>query len=127
MRSCEEEKSNNIQNEENFRRYANPLKEDLGCNLSPSAADLPTRISVVRPIARATSREMMEMISEADTTKGVSSKALLSKTQNSDFQKHSLHECGPSKEVPPAKPLNINVVPFVQRTMPQNCDNSVLV
>lgn len=128
IRNCEEEKSNNIQNEENFRRYANPLKEDLSCNLSANVADVSARINVVRPISRTSSGEIMEMINESDTTKGVSNKVLLSKTQNTEFQKHSLNDCcGPSKETPATKPLNIKIVPFVPRTIPQNCDNSVLV
>ncbi|XP_026469731.1 protein jagged-1b [Ctenocephalides felis] len=38
---AEEEKSNNLQNEENFRRYANPLKEERSTN---------PNVSLVRPI-----------------------------------------------------------------------------
>ncbi|XP_065216653.1 protein jagged-2-like [Planococcus citri] len=129
IRNCEEEKSNNMQNEENFRRYANPLKEDSSCNLNTNVVDVSTRINVVRPISRTSSGEIMEMINDSDTTKGVSNKALLSKTQNTEFQKHSLNNncCCSSKEAAATKPLNIKIVPFVPRTIPQNCDNSVLV
>ncbi|XP_017780565.1 PREDICTED: protein jagged-1b isoform X2 [Nicrophorus vespilloides] len=72
-RSHEDEK-NNLQNEENLRRYANPLKEDVGSLASINSAgacalDLP-KVSVVRPLSSLMphegSSEMLEMISEAD-------------------------------------------------------------
>lgn len=37
-RNHEDEKSNNLQNEENLRRYANPLKEDVGSMASINTA-----------------------------------------------------------------------------------------
>lgn len=37
-RNHEDEKSNNLQNEENLRRYANPLKEDVGSVASVNVA-----------------------------------------------------------------------------------------
>ena len=68
-RHHDDEKSNNLQNEENLRRYANPLKDEAGAamvgNASnkggpgagtgaevPGASDLP-RVSVVRPLSSA--------------------------------------------------------------------------
>lgn len=73
-RNHEDEKSNNLQNEENLRRYANPLKDDGGSMASINSAgacglDLP-KVSVVRPLSsmlpHETSSEMLEMISEVD-------------------------------------------------------------
>ena len=51
-----DEKSNNLQNEENLRRYANPLKEQDG----------EPRVSVVRPLGppMGLSEESLEMVSE---------------------------------------------------------------
>lgn len=37
-RNHEDEKSNNLQNEENLRRYANPLKDDVGSMASINSA-----------------------------------------------------------------------------------------
>lgn len=73
-RNHEDEKSNNLQNEENLRRYANPLKDDIGslASINSNGAcglDMP-RVSVVRPLSsllpHETSSEMLEMISEVD-------------------------------------------------------------
>ncbi|KAF5274040.1 hypothetical protein FQR65_LT04438 [Abscondita terminalis] len=73
-RNHEDEKSNNLQNEENLRRYANPLKEDVGsmASLSSTGAcglDIP-KVSIVRPLStllpHENSSEMLEMISETD-------------------------------------------------------------
>ncbi|XP_066257423.1 protein jagged-1b [Euwallacea similis] len=73
-RNHEDEKSNNLQNEENLRRYANPLKEDVGSMASINSAstcglDMP-RVSVVRPLSSMlpteSSSEMLEMISEVE-------------------------------------------------------------
>lgn len=73
-RNHEDEKSNNLQNEENLRRYANPLKDDGGSLASINSAgacglDLP-KVSVVRPLSsmlpHEPSSEMLEMISEVD-------------------------------------------------------------
>ncbi|CAG9863615.1 unnamed protein product [Phyllotreta striolata] len=69
QRNHEDEKSNNLQNEENLRRYANPLKDDIGSLASINSLDVP-RVSVVRPmssiLAHDNSSEMLEMISEID-------------------------------------------------------------
>lgn len=73
-RNHEDEKSNNLQNEENLRRYANPLKDDIGSMGSINAAaacalDMP-KVSIVRPLSsmlpHENSSEMLEMISEAE-------------------------------------------------------------
>uniref|UniRef100_A0ABD2VVZ3 Delta-like protein n=1 Tax=Trichogramma kaykai TaxID=54128 RepID=A0ABD2VVZ3_9HYME len=55
-RSDLDEKSNNLQNEENLRRYANPLKEQDG----------EPRVSVVRPLGpiNGLNEESLEMVSE---------------------------------------------------------------
>ncbi|KAK9747061.1 EGF-like domain [Popillia japonica] len=76
MDSCHrnhEDEKNNLQNEENLRRYANPLKEDGSIasinSAGACALDLP-KVSVVRPLSsihpHESSSEMLEMISEAD-------------------------------------------------------------
>ncbi|KAK3912487.1 Protein jagged-1b [Frankliniella fusca] len=89
----EDEKSNNLQNEENLRRYANPIKEEalaiggslanlrMSCqgNLKITAASVSdlqnSRISVVRPLsasisslcgADTTSAEMLEMLTDKE-------------------------------------------------------------
>lgn len=69
-----EDEKNNLQNEENLRRYANPLKDDVGSMASINtvgacAIDLP-KVTVVRPMSSVlpheNSSEMLEMISEAE-------------------------------------------------------------
>lgn len=73
-RNHEDEKSNNLQNEENLRRYANPLKDDVGSmgsiNMAGACAlDIP-KVGIVRPLSsllpHENSSEMLEMISESD-------------------------------------------------------------
>lgn len=85
-RHHDDEKSNNLQNEENLRRYANPLKDDVvgsmgSLNGTPGACamDLSVpKVSVVRPLSAllpGEGNEMLEMISENDcpgTRKGIS-------------------------------------------------------
>lgn len=117
-RNHEDEKSNNLQNEENLRRYANPLKEDVGSVVSlgssgACALDLPPKVSVVRPLSSLLpgepGSEMLEMISEAECPrKGMglmvagpsgseiglkpthrSSQILLYKPQNPDVRKNT--------------------------------------
>lgn len=64
-RNQDEEKSNNLQNEENLRRYTtNPLKEGADIALSASLSEISPRISVVRPLSSASSVEMLEMMCE---------------------------------------------------------------
>lgn len=123
-RHHEDEKSNNLQNEENLRRYANPLKEDTsgpvssqGGSLTSSGSlgDLTPRISVVRPLSAASSAEMLEMICEGGPS---SSQVLLLKTQNADVKKNTVCEAGsPSKDFA-CKRINLKVLPPVQRTLP---------
>ena len=108
---------------------------------------LTTKINVVRPISHTSNAEMMEMICDTgpdgcNNGKGISSKVLLSKTQNSTFQKCATLNAESmttavsgvaSKEYNYTKPLNVNVIPSnVHRTnsspstQSQNndCDNS---
>lgn len=144
----EEEKSNNIaQNEENFRRFANALKENVVCpHIEPhsgtnEASCGVSRVNVVHPITRVSSAEMMELMNDSGSECGkapskLSPKALLSKTQNSTFQKNSAtasgsstlypsgNECAPStsscatstnneQSQNNVKPLNVSVVPTI--------------
>lgn len=86
-RHHDDEKSNNLQNEENLRRYANPLKDDVSSSMSSiagispgslckpgtaeSLSDLQSiRVSIVRPLStgagESSSSEMLEMIPDAE-------------------------------------------------------------
>lgn len=92
-RHHDDEKSNNLQNEENLRRYANPLKDEAGSTMVGSASskvgpgsgsgvegsgtsDLP-RVSVVRPLSSAagpgeppgtgSGAEMLELMDDSVT------------------------------------------------------------
>ncbi|XP_066997092.2 protein jagged-1b [Anabrus simplex] len=84
-RHHDDEKSNNLQNEENLRRYANPFKDEVSPGLATSlgsirastakpstaesAVDLQTpRVSVVRPLSSGESPagEMLEMLAEPE-------------------------------------------------------------
>lgn len=118
-RHHEDEKSNNLQNEENLRRYANPLKEEVG-SIGGAAGNSCTldltvpKVSVVRPLSslipEGAGGEMLEMISEGDcpgSRKGMAlvvagpssdgglkpvhrnSQILLYKAQNPDVRKNT--------------------------------------
>lgn len=75
-----EDEKNNLQNEENLRRYANPLKDDVGSTSmasinSASGCSLDIqKVSVVRPLStlipHENTSEMLEMISETDCQSG---------------------------------------------------------
>ena len=88
-----EDEKNNLQNEENLRRYANPLKEDgsIGSinTAGACALDLP-KVSVVRPLssvhAHEGSSEMLEMISEADCPSARKSVLVVPGTSSADNQ-----------------------------------------
>ncbi|XP_014252915.1 protein jagged-1b isoform X2 [Cimex lectularius] len=101
-RSHEDEKSNNIQNEENFRRYTNPLKEDISGN----TVDGSSRVSVVRPLSTLSS-EGLELTCEEE--KPGPSQVLLFKNQNT-CPENDLH-----KDIDCVR-KNLTVVPLVQRT-----------
>lgn len=69
-----EDEKNNLQNEENLRRYANPLKDDVGsmASINSTAAcglEIP-KVGVVRPLSslipHENASEMLEMISESE-------------------------------------------------------------
>ncbi|XP_060530612.1 protein jagged-1-like [Cylas formicarius] len=97
-RNHEDEKSNNLQNEENLRRYANPLKEDGSMGsinaASACALDMP-RVSVVRPLSSIipaeTSSEMLEMISEVECPNSRKTMLVLPGTSGSE-NNLKLHE-----------------------------------
>lgn len=95
------EKYNNIiRSKENFKRFANPLKENMACgtgvvetnkSMVHSVGLTSNRISHVTtlPFSSIAGSEMMEMITDStNNDKGISAKALLSKTENSVFQKN---------------------------------------
>lgn len=128
-RHHEDEKSNNLQNEENLRRYANPLKEESasqGSSLGGSLGDLAPRVSVVRPLSAASSAEMLEMIcGEADSKGGPSSsQVLLLKTQNADVRKNTVSDTSSPNKDFTCKRINLKVVPPVQRTLSPNSERS---
>ena len=115
-RHHDDEKSNNLQNEENLRRYANPLKDEAGAamvgNTSskgasgtgpgvevPGASDLP-RVSVVRPLSSAagpgdppgstSGAEMLEMMDDPITPSLVG-KSIPSQSTDSHPGLHPAH------------------------------------
>ncbi|XP_046687565.1 protein jagged-1b isoform X1 [Homalodisca vitripennis] len=123
-RNHDDEKSNNLQNEENLRRYANPLKEESASQGSGSLGDLP-RVSVVRPLSTASSAEMLEMICEAEGKGGPSSsQVLLLKTQNTDAKKNTVSEAVPQNKDFACKRINLKVLPPIQRTLSPNSEQS---
>lgn len=144
-RHHDDEKSNNLQNEENLRRYANPLKEDLQGAAGNSCIDLSVpKVSVVRPLSSIlpgeAGSEMLEMISEADcpgnrkgmalvvpgpSTDGLkpvhrNSQILLYKAQNPDVRKNTaaFDDSTAHKDFSKSV-INMNMLP-VQRTSQQN-------
>ncbi|XP_044728206.1 protein jagged-1b isoform X2 [Chrysoperla carnea] len=141
-RHHDDEKSNNLQNEENLRRYANTLKEE-GSSIGGSMGSLRAKVSVVRPMSAMlpvdSSTEMLEMISETDcqgrSNKGVSmvvagpsndlqfnpahrkSQILLYKAQNADVRKNTVaYDDSCAHKDFPKRAINMNVLPHVQRT-----------
>lgn len=87
-RCHDEEKSNNLQNEENFRRYANPLKNS-SCSLRSSNVELNPIQELAGPSGLNRSQLSIlknpnDFASEFETTKS------LYKTQNSDVDKNTI-------------------------------------
>lgn len=144
-RHHDDEKSNNLQNEENLRRYANPLKEDMQGAAGNSCIDLTApKVSVVRPLSSIIpgepGSEMLEMISESDcpgSRKGMAlvvpgssseglqpvhrnSQILLYKAQNPDVRKNTAAFDDNTAHKDFSKSvINMNILP-VQRTSQQN-------
>lgn len=92
-RCHEEEKSNNLQNEENFRRYANPLKNST-CSLRSSNVELNPIQDLAGPSGMNRSHmsiliNPIDYASEFETTKVLNSQSLY-KTQNSDVDKNTI-------------------------------------
>ncbi|XP_062537642.1 protein serrate [Armigeres subalbatus] len=139
-RSHEEEKSNNLQNEENFRRYANPLKgsaSSLRGAMELSLNPAPEINQIAGPSVVHRSQQLypscgndseFEKDSDKQKTANRNSHILLHKTQNSDitknivssiesqhkdFGKRSINEhTAPSSiVVPPSTPSSASVVP----------------
>jgi jagged-1 len=114
-RCHEEEKTNNLQNEENFRRYANPLKNSTCSLRSSSNVELnPIQDHQYAGTSNALSRSQLSilknptsdftntskivsaspsaamMVEYEPTSKGLSSQSLY-KTQNFDVDKNTIH------------------------------------
>lgn len=92
-RCHDEEKSNNLQNEENFRRYANPLKNST-CSLRSSNVELNPIQELAGPSGMNRSQLSMlkhpnEYASEFESAKALNSQSLY-KTQNSDVDKNTM-------------------------------------
>lgn len=92
-RCHDEEKSNNLQNEENFRRYANPLKNST-CSLRSSNVELNPIQDLAGPSGM--NRSQLSMLKspkdfavEFEPTKALNSQSLY-KTQNSDVDKNTI-------------------------------------
>lgn len=114
-RCHDEEKSNNLQNEENFRRYANPLKNSTCSLRSSSNVELnpiqdhqyvgtsnalnrsqlsilknPTSDFTTNTIVSSASAAAASAIEYEPSTKGLSTQSLY-KTQNFDVDKNTIH------------------------------------
>lgn len=94
-RCHDEEKSNNLQNEENFRRYANPLKNST-CSLRSSNVELNPIQDLAGPSGMNRSqlsilKNQSDFANEFETTKSKSlNSQSLYKTQNSDVDKNTI-------------------------------------
>lgn len=97
-RCHDEEKSNNLQNEENFRRYANPLKNST-CSLRSSNVELNPIHDLAGPSGSGLNRSQLSMFkspkdfsNDFETTKAIpfSSQSLYLKTQNFDVDKNTI-------------------------------------
>ena len=94
-RSHEEEKSNNLQNEENFRRYANPIKGSasslrgaMELSLNPDVGQIPGPSSSLHRSQQLYPCDT-DYEKEAEKTKSNrNSQLLLYKTQNADITKN---------------------------------------
>nr|CAD7458158.1 unnamed protein product [Timema tahoe] len=150
--NCDDEKSNNLQNEENLRRYvANPLKEEsvpslVSAKSSTSVESIsdcqPHRVSVVRPLSTDASSststaEMLEVIPDPDvvpvkpqatdlsrqSSPRRNSQILLFKAQSPDVRKNT----AAFDDIGPHKDfakrvINLKVLPSVQRTFQPPCE-----
>ena len=99
-RCHDEEKSNNLQNEENFRRYANPLKNSTCSLRSVSNVEMnpmDLSASVVSAGPSGLSRSQMSIFKspkefsndfDVAVTKPLNSQSLIQKTQNFDVDKN---------------------------------------
>lgn len=92
-RCHDEEKSNNLQNEENFRRYANPLKNST-CSLRSSNVELNPIQDLAGPSTMNRShlsilKNPKDFGSEFESKAAISSQSLY-KTQNSDVDKNTI-------------------------------------
>lgn len=92
-RCHDEEKSNNLQNEENFRRYANPLKNST-CSLRSSNVELNPIQDLAGPSGMNRSQLSIlknpnDLSNDFETTKALNSQSLY-KTQNSDVDKNTI-------------------------------------
>lgn len=90
-RCHDEEKSNNLQNEENFKRYANPLKNSM-CSLRSSNVELNPIQDLAGPSGMNRSQLSIlknpnDLSNEFETTKALNSQSFY-KTQNSDVDKN---------------------------------------
>lgn len=103
--SNEEEKSNNLQNEENFRRYANPIKGsasslrgamELSLSPAPEIATVggtlagPSAIHRSQPIYPPTCDNDFEKDPDNNAKSNRGSQILLYKAQNSDMRKNTV-------------------------------------
>jgi hypothetical protein len=101
-RCHDEEKSNNLQNEENFRRYANPLKNST-CSLRSSNVELNPIHDLAGPSGL--NRSQMSIFKSPKdfandfetTTKTLNSQSLY-KTQNVDVDKNTIESQQTNKE-----------------------------
>lgn len=103
-RCHDEEKSNNLQNEENFRRYANPLKNST-CSLRSSNVELNPIHDLAGPSGLNRSqlsifKSPKDFSNDFETTKAIpfSSQSLYLKTQNFDVDKNTIESQQTNKD-----------------------------
>lgn len=102
LRHCDEEKSNNLQNEENFRRYANPLKGSamsLRSSVEMTLSTIPDNLPGPSGLNRSQCCIYPPMLSSTDTiitndfdfeaAKSINTQTLY-KTQNLDVDKNTV-------------------------------------
>ncbi|XP_063231226.1 protein jagged-1b [Bacillus rossius redtenbacheri] len=121
---CDDEKSNNLQNEENLRRYvANPLKDEAPAKSATTSVEslAETRVSVGRPLPADASAETLEMTPEPDPAPEPSprrSRILLYKARGPDVRNNTaaFDDAGAHKDFG-KRVINLRVLPPVQRTL----------
>lgn len=130
----EEEKSNNLQNEENFRRYANPLKGsasslrgamELSLNPAPEVAPVsiagPSALHRSQPLFPSCDPDFSEK--DSDNTSGHrGSQNLLFKAQNPEVRKNTFETFENSHKDFGKRAINCQALPPATNLLPADSD-----